>query len=128
MDDTKNPSALDYLIREEDDDCRYKTRESIVELMFASHDTTSSALCSCLMHLGRNPRVLEKIRQEIEPEDLDDVITLRDIERYKYVNDVVKEVLRVTPPVGAGYRKVLKSFEIEVGVAIWPSENNYLSL
>jgi cytochrome P450 len=80
------------------------------------------------MHLGRNPRVLEKIRQEIGPEDLDDVITLRDIERYKYVNDVVKEVLRVTPPVGAGYRKVLKSFEIEVGVAIWPSENNYLSL
>jgi cytochrome P450 len=57
-------------------------------------------------HLGRNPRVLEKIRQEIGPEDLDDVITLRDIERYKYVNDVVKEVLRVTPPVGAGYRKV----------------------
>ena len=62
VDDKRTISGLDYLMREEDPDDRYKTCESIVELMFASHDTTSSAMCSCLMFIGRNPSILQNIR------------------------------------------------------------------
>ena len=31
-----------------------------------------------------------------------------------YVDAVIKEVLRVAPPVGAGYREALQTFEIDV--------------
>ncbi|XP_076101812.1 cytochrome P450 26A1-like [Mytilus galloprovincialis] len=112
VDDRKGVSALDFLLREEDENCRFKTCESIVELMFASHDTTSSAMCSCLMFLGKYPNVIKKVREEIGSDDLDN-LTLNDFPKYKYAYNVTKEVLRMTPPVGAGYRKVLKSFQLE---------------
>lgn len=113
VDDNKPISALDYLVREEDPDSRYKTCESIVELMFASHDTTSSAMCSCLMFIGRNPKVLQNIRDEIISIDISKQQNVDGLVHFKYIYNVVKEVLRITPPVGAGYRRVLKSFELE---------------
>ena len=36
------------------------------------------------------------------------------LSKLSYVNAVVKEVLRVAPPVGAGYRKALQTFELDV--------------
>ena len=86
--------------------------------MFASHDTTSSAMCSCLMFLGKYPNVIKKVREEIGSDDLDN-LTLNDLPKYKYAYNVTKEVLRMTPPVGAGYRKVLKSFQLEVHILLF---------
>lgn len=35
---------------------------------------------------------------------------------HKYLDNVLKEVLRIAPPIGGGYRKVLQSFELNVSV------------
>ena len=34
-----------------------------------------------------------------------------------YTSAVIKEVLRVAPPVGAGYRKALQTFELDVSTS-----------
>ena len=40
------------------------------------------------------------------------------INKLKYVNHVVKEALRILPPVGGGYRKALQTFDVDVSI-LW---------
>ncbi|CAH1783618.1 unnamed protein product [Owenia fusiformis] len=92
-------------------------RESVIELMFSGHETTASACTSVVMLLARHPDVIGKIRDELDrygmfEEDGYDV-DLDDINRLQYVGQVMKEVLRLAPPTGGGFRKVLETFELE---------------
>ena len=41
-------------------------------------------------------------------------LTLATLGRLTYVTAVIKEVLRVAPPVGGGFRTVIKSFTADV--------------
>ena len=41
-------------------------------------------------------------------------LSLDAIDDLQYLDNVVREILRVAPPVGAGYRKALQTFEIDV--------------
>ena len=60
------------------------------------------------MLLAKNPHVVRRISVELaragvtsatEPGD----VTFDDIQEMAYINNVLKEVLRVLPPVGAGF-------------------------
>lgn len=90
------------------------------ELFFTGHDTSASSLTSILMFLGRQPEVLQRVREELDAEGLLDCpdeeldLSLNKICKLKYLYSVVREVLRVTSPVGAGYRKALRTFEVGV--------------
>ena len=48
-------------------------------------------------------------------------LTLDGVLALPYCDAVVKEILRLTPPVGAGYRKALQTFEIDVSCFSDPS-------
>uniref|UniRef100_A0A8C9RQW4 Cytochrome P450 family 26 subfamily C member 1 n=1 Tax=Scleropages formosus TaxID=113540 RepID=A0A8C9RQW4_SCLFO len=77
--------AFDYML----------SGETAVELVFAAHSTTASACTSLVCgYLGSNPR-LEKLS------------------RLRYLDCVVKEVLRCLPPVSGGYRTALQTFELD---------------
>ncbi|CAH1800496.1 unnamed protein product [Owenia fusiformis] len=92
--------------------------DSALELLFAGHLPAASAACSVLMLLGSNPKIINKVSVELfdhgllgiegEPE-----LTLDILDKLEYVDCVVKEVLRIAPPVGAGYRKALQTFDID---------------
>jgi cytochrome P450 len=43
-------------------------------------------------------------------------IAIKTLNKMKYLTSVVKEAIRITPPVGGGYRKALKTFEIDVSI------------
>ncbi|CAG5131819.1 unnamed protein product [Candidula unifasciata] len=87
-----------------------------LELLFAGHVTTASAATSILIYLNQHSEVVTKVQAELEEhglaqsQELD--LTLANLGHLRYVNGVVKEVLRLSPPVGAGYRTVLKSFTL----------------
>ncbi|XP_035672701.1 cytochrome P450 26B1-like [Branchiostoma floridae] len=89
--------------------------DTAVELLFAGHETTSSAATSLIMHLALQPQVVQKVQEDLEKHGLlqpDQPLSLEQVGRLTYVGQVVKEVLRISPPIGGGFRKALKTFAI----------------
>lgn len=86
--------------------------DAIVELMWNASETVSSAAFSIVYHLTRNPSALQKARKELDCED-------GETTGPSYVDCVVKEALRVTPPIGGAYRKVTKSIVMEASTFLY---------
>ncbi|KAM3591595.1 uncharacterized protein V6R79_004433 [Siganus canaliculatus] len=91
-------------------------KESATELLFGGHETTASTATSLIMFLGLNPEVVGKLRQEVmnkveEGMDLQS-LNIESLEQLKYASCVIKETLRINPPVPGGFRVALKTFEL----------------
>lgn len=74
----------------------------ILSFLFASQDAMSSAIVYAFQLTADNPHVLEKIREEqyrIRGGDLDAPLTFDAVEEMVYTRAVIKEVLRIRPPV-----------------------------
>ena len=80
-------------------------REEVDTFMFAGHDTTASALSWTLYLIGRHPEVQKKLHIEIDNASFSENI-LDKIRNMKYLDYVIKESLRLYPPVPR-YSRVL---------------------
>ncbi|CAF92771.1 unnamed protein product [Tetraodon nigroviridis] len=88
-------------------------KESATELLFGGHETTASTATSLIMFLGLNPDVLDKLRQELIDKGLDlRSLSVEALEQLKYTSCVIKETLRMNPPVPGGFRVALKTFKL----------------
>ncbi|KAM4623557.1 cytochrome P450 26A1 [Polymixia lowei] len=91
-------------------------KESATELLFGGHETTASTATSLVMFLGLNPDVVDTLRQEItskEEQGMDlQSLNIESLEQLKYTGCVIKETLRINPPVPGGFRVALKTFEL----------------
>ncbi|XP_046565715.1 cytochrome P450 26B1-like [Haliotis rubra] len=90
--------------------------DAVLELWFAGNDTSSSTSTSTLLALGNDDGVRKQIEEELEENGLlssEEELTFDNLKKLTYVDHVVKEVLRVYPPVGGGFRRVKKTMEIE---------------
>ncbi|XP_041065794.1 cytochrome P450 26A1 [Carcharodon carcharias] len=92
-------------------------KESATELLFGGHETTASTATSLVTFLALHPAVLQKVREELQEQGLlnsdateDKQITIELLEQLKYTGSVIKETLRLSPPVPGGFRVVLKTF------------------
>ncbi|EDV45580.1 uncharacterized protein Dere_GG12913 [Drosophila erecta] len=77
-------------------------REEVDTFMFEGHDTTTSAISFCLYEISRHPEVQQRLVQEIRDvlgEDRKRPVSLRDLGELKYMENVIKESLRLHPPV-----------------------------
>ncbi|KAJ8262600.1 hypothetical protein GJAV_G00168230 [Gymnothorax javanicus] len=99
-------------------------KESTIELIFASFATTASASTSLIMQLLKHPAVLEKLREELRGCGIlhngclcEGELRLDNICGLKYLDCVIKEVLRLFTPVSGGYRTAVQTFELD-GVQI----------
>ncbi|KAM8876217.1 cytochrome P450 26A1 [Synchiropus picturatus] len=91
-------------------------KESATELLFGGHETTASTATSLIMFLSLNPEVMDKLRQEFMDKvengmDLQG-LNIESLEQLKYTGCVIKETLRINPPVPGGFRVALKTFEL----------------
>uniref|UniRef100_A0A672VDE8 Cytochrome P450 family 26 subfamily C member 1 n=1 Tax=Strigops habroptila TaxID=2489341 RepID=A0A672VDE8_STRHB len=104
--------ALDFIINGAKEHGKEFTmqelKESAIELIFAAFFTTASASTSLILLLLKHPSVIEKIRQELLSHEI-----LEKLSRLRYLDCVIKEVLRVLPPVSGGYRTALQTFELD---------------
>lgn len=97
-------------------------QESTIELIFAAFATTASASTSLITQLLRHPPVLERLREELRARGLlhngclcpEGELRLDTIVSLKYLDCVIKEVLRLFTPVSGAYRTAMQTFELDV--------------
>jgi retinoid hydroxylase len=104
-------SALGILIKAqqqvEDFDIE-ELKEQVINLWFLASNELSSALASLCQELKQHPEVVELINLEQEKLNKTATLSLEKIRQMTYLEQVIKEVLRLNPPVPGGIRQVIK--------------------
>ncbi|MBT9313582.1 cytochrome P450 [Leptothoe kymatousa] len=107
--------ALSLLIQAKDDNGQGLTidelKDQVLLLLFAGHETLTSAIASFCLLVAQHPHVLEALRAEQVSIGVHTPMTLDVLRQMPYLEQVLQEVLRLIPPVGGGFRKVLKTCE-----------------
>ena len=115
--DNPGEDALGLLIQAEDEEGKKLTTEELKDqvllLLFAGHETLTSAVASFCLLTAQNPDVMTKLRAEQANFADNSPITLDTIKEMTYLDMVIKEVMRIIPPVGGGFRKVIQSFAFD---------------
>lgn len=85
-------------------------KEQLLTLLFAGHDTLSSSLTALCLLLAQHPQVKKAIFAEQKQLGLEQPLTLDLLKQMTYLEQVLKEVLRLYSP-ASGPRKVVESCE-----------------
>lgn len=105
--------ALSLLIQAEDENgdrlSHTEIRDQALLLLFAGHETTTTMLTWFALELAQHPDVLEKARSE--QSTFEHPITLDQLPKMPYLDQIWNEVERLHPPVPGGFRGVIKPFE-----------------
>ncbi|XP_068711405.1 cytochrome P450 4c21-like [Montipora foliosa] len=113
-----NKDLLDLLMDmyDEETDSRMsdeELRSQVFTFILAGNETTSVAMAWTLYELAKNPQIQEKLRKEIEAAFPDDEeLTWEKLEKLQYLENVVKESLRVHSPADITSRVALSDVEI----------------
>ncbi len=107
--------ALNLLMQAHDDEGNglslEELKDQILLLLFAGHETLTSAIASYCLLIAQNPHVWEQLRAE-QAALGSPSLTLETLKQMTYLDQVLREVLRLVPPVGGGFRSVLKTCEL----------------
>ncbi|KAM5313037.1 cytochrome P450 4V2 isoform 1-T2 [Glossophaga mutica] len=114
----KRRAFLDLLLNVVDDEGRKLShddiREEVDTFMFEGHDTTAAAMNWSLYLLGSYPEVQKKLDKELDEVfgQSDRPATLEDLKKLKYLECVIKETIRLFPPVPFFARHLNEDCEI----------------
>jgi retinoid hydroxylase len=109
--------ALGLLVQSKDEDGNSlslrELKAQALLLLFAGHETTTSMLSLFCYSVAQHPQALAKLRAEQQALIAVDngKITLETAKQMPYLEQVLKEVERLYPPVAGGFRGVIKSFD-----------------
>lgn len=112
-----NPTndALSLLVQAKDEEGNCMSEKELIAqavlLLFAGHETTTSMLTWLCLELARHPEVMQRAREEQMQLASQDTLSLEQLGQMPYLEQVLWEVERLHPPVGGGFRGVIKEFE-----------------
>ena len=120
-DNLDNSSVLNILMNDKVKHSLKEMKNICLEMLFAGHETTSSACCALVLQIAKHPEVIRRLQLELsefglESQGSGNDLDIQTLNKMTYVNNVVKEVLRLAPPVGGGVRRALKTFEMDVSI------------
>ncbi|MBD2303557.1 cytochrome P450 [Nostoc sp. FACHB-87] len=102
-------------------------RDEVATLMLAGHETTANTLSWTWMLLAQNPEVREKLKSELDQVLQGKLPTLEDLSKLVYTQQVIKESMRLYPPVSLMGREAavdtqIGDYEIPQGTSIMISQ------
>lgn len=107
--------ALSLLVQAKDEDGNSLSEKEIIAqavlLLFAGHETTTSMLTWLCVELARHPEVMQRAREEQLQLASKGDLSLEQLGQMPYLEQVLWEVERLHPPVGGGFRGIIKDFE-----------------
>ncbi|KAK9447043.1 cytochrome P450 [Limtongia smithiae] len=89
--------------------------DQLTTFLIAGHETTAAATTLALHFLCQHQDIQDRLRAEIRtqfPGGLDAIRTYEEVESLKYLNNVAREVLRLTPPVMGTMRMASETTQI----------------
>jgi cytochrome P450 len=110
--------VLSLLLRARDEEDRSMTdvelRDELMTMLLAGHETTATGLAFAFDLLGRNPRVLDRLRDELSAGD------------DAYLDAVVTETLRLRPVIDSNARTLTKprtigGWDLPAGIRVYPA-------
>lgn len=109
--------ALGMLLAARDENDRplslAELKDQILLLLFAGHETLTSAISSFCLLMAQHPEIREKVRQEQSQLNLSTPLSSETLKQMPYLDQVLQEVLRLIPPVGGGFRELIKDCEFQ---------------
>jgi cytochrome P450 len=105
--------VLNYLLqskRTEDQLDPPELYENALTLVVAGSETTATLLSGVVYFLCKHPHVLEKVQKEVRTSfKRDDAITPASVNELEYMVAVLSETMRVFPPSGFGFPRIISS-------------------
>ncbi|XP_022088639.1 cholesterol 24-hydroxylase-like [Acanthaster planci] len=98
--------------------------DEFVTLFIAGQETTANLLSFTLVELGHHPEVLHRLKTEVDAVVGDkDFLEYTDISKFKYMMQVLKETLRLWPPVAGTSRELacdlmVKGYKLPKGTVV----------
>eukprot|EP01087_Luapelamoeba_hula_P024648 TRINITY_DN9466_c0_g1_i1.p1 TRINITY_DN9466_c0_g1~~TRINITY_DN9466_c0_g1_i1.p1 ORF type:complete len:507 (-),score=97.25 TRINITY_DN9466_c0_g1_i1:68-1531(-) len=88
--------------------------DNLLLFLVAGHETVLSSMCTLMRVLAQHPEIIEKARAEVKAvcPNVEEPLTYDDVSSLPYISAVVKEVLRILPPVSFGIREVIKPLQL----------------
>jgi cytochrome P450 len=109
--------VLGLLIAARDDDGSALEREELAEqmlvLLFAGHETLTSALTNFCMLMAQHPEVYARVCAEVERVTPRGPLTVEALKALADAERALAETLRLYPPVAAAFRRCIRDFEVD---------------
>lgn len=113
--DNPTNDALSLLVQTRDEEGRGLTMDELkaqtLLMLFAGHETSASMLTSLVMLLAQHPAAWQRARAEQEAIGIAGPLQMEHFRQMPYLDQVLKEVERLHPPVPAGFRSVVQDLE-----------------
>jgi cytochrome P450 len=90
-------------------------RDQLLTMLIAGHDTSTALLAWTLTLLGRYPKAMASVRAEVDAVlgSADGPPSIEQINDLAYTDQVVKEALRLYPPIHIGNRRVAEDVTLQ---------------
>ncbi|XP_037559555.1 cytochrome P450 4V2 [Dermacentor silvarum] len=92
-----------------------EVRNEVTSIFIGGFETTASSIGYTLFLLGNHPEVQAKVHEEIDSifaDDMERDVTIEDVKQLKYMECVVKESMRLYPPVPLIARNVDEDMQV----------------
>ena len=88
-----------------------RVRDQFLTMLIAGHDTSTALLAWTLYLLGAHPESMEKVIAEVEEVLLGEAPDIQNISGLSYLDRVIKESLRLYPPIHIGARRAAEDID-----------------